>query len=140
MTASNPKRKKDWDSVQKESQNNIPEFQTYVELLKFIIHRLNIHYHVPLDRLARYADIPFARLDEARKLRLDRKQVELSVSEHQKLIRTLHELGATREAKVLHGFGVSDLWPCSGCVLQANATKKDIEIIIEKLKEIKGSL
>jgi hypothetical protein len=86
---------------------------SYQRLLQFVIHRLNIHHHVNLDRLSKHSGIPFYRLDEARRIREDRKQLELTHTEHIALVCTCFHLGAPDLGLALMEYGMEDWVRCS---------------------------
>ena len=86
---------------------------SYQHLLKLVIHKLNIHHHTNLDRLSRHSGIPFYRLDEARRIREDRKQLELTHAEHIALVCTCFHLGVPDLGLLLMQYGIEDWVRCS---------------------------
>jgi hypothetical protein len=135
-----PQPQREKNGVEQGAPEEHARFQNYHEVLKYVTHRLNIVHHISLDRLAHYCGIPFVRLTEARKQRLDRKQPELSAGEHLRLVATLFELGAEEEALELHNFGVEQYITVLLRPSPRAKVRQKLDHLIEQLREIQGEV
>ncbi|GEM_PF-3602297 len=118
----------------------VPHFDNYQSLLKFVIHALNIHHHVSLESLSKHSGVPIGRLEEARKIRLDRKPLELSHSDHLKMVCTCFHLGADRLGLVLVRWGVSDWVTASTHAFDREEIKEKLHQSIKTLSDVKDRI
>jgi len=88
---------------------HVPDyFPSYPALVTFVLHALNTHHNIPLNRVEKYTGIPLSRLSEARKVRSDRKQLMLDVNEYRILACLCFENNAVALGLAMLRFGVTD--------------------------------